>query len=295
AAQFAQENTSQLQPDPGQYAQTEERQRQILTQLIHDMLVAQRAGEFGISVTGQDVQERFEEFGRQFGSVEQLREEIARLGRSERDVRDQISAILRGEAVRNHFAAEVQVSDAAVRAAYRQRLETEYRIADVAHILVESDEQARELVDQLRAGADFAALARERSTDRGSAARGGNLGPSPRGTFVAEFERAVWAAQEGEIVGPVKTQFGYHVIRVNDFREVPFAQVEQQLREELAEQATQERYEAWFRSVIGRSRISVKPRFGRWDSERMEVVPGGALPPPGAPAELPPTATPGAG
>ncbi len=297
SAQVAEAGAALLQPDPEQYPKVELTQQQILTQLVQDMLVAQRAGEFRINVTGADIQQRFEEFGQQFGGADRLREEIARRGRTESDVRQQIGAILRGEALRMHFAEQVQLSDAAVRAAYRERLPTQYRVADVSHILVENEQDAKQIIEQLAAGADFAKLAREHSTDSFSAANGGKLGPNPRGTFVAEFEDAVWSAREGQVVGPVKTQFGYHVIRVDDVREIPFAEVAAQLREELAGREAQERYDAWFQRVLGDARIWVHPRFGRWDAERGQVVPSGALPPAEPPpVELTPgtTATPGA-
>ena len=105
----------------------------------------------------------------------------------------------------------------------------------VRHILipVEGDEdkarqQAEQLVEQLRQGADFAALAKEHSKDPGSAADGGDLGWVNRGVMVKPFEEAVFAAKPGEITGPVKTGFGYHIIEVTDVRggaEASFEQV----------------------------------------------------------------------
>lgn len=74
--------------------------------------------------------------------------------------------------------------------------------------------EAEALATELRDGADFAALAREHSDDPGSAARGGNLGWFDRGTMAGPFESAAFGATPGEIVGPVETEFGYHVIEV---------------------------------------------------------------------------------
>ncbi len=106
----------------------------------------------------------------------------------------------------------------------------------VRHILVggdgQSDEEQRKLAEQilaeLKAGADFAELAGKYSKDPGSAAAGGDLGWVNRGVMVKPFEEAVFAAKKGELVGPVKTEFGYHIIQVTDLRggqEVDFDQV----------------------------------------------------------------------
>jgi peptidyl-prolyl cis-trans isomerase D len=84
-----------------------------------------------------------------------------------------------------------------------------------------------------RTGADFGELAAKHSDDTGSAADGGDLGWFGRGRMVKEFEDAVFSAKPGEIVGPIKSQFGYHVIRVDAFRpehQKPFEEMEEQVR-----------------------------------------------------------------
>lgn len=87
--------------------------------------------------------------------------------------------------------------------------------------------QALQLIQQLREGADFAELAHRYSKDPGSAQRGGDLGWFGRGRMVAPFEEAAFNASVGEIVGPVETRFGVHIIKVNDRtnREVKFATI----------------------------------------------------------------------
>jgi parvulin-like peptidyl-prolyl isomerase len=85
---------------------------------------------------------------------------------------------------------------------------------DARHILVETEEQAQDVLTALRSGESFADLARAVSTDTGSGAQGGELGWSPTYQFVAEFSQAVENAAIGEIVGPVESEFGYHIIQV---------------------------------------------------------------------------------
>ena len=106
------------------------------------------------------------------------------------------------------------------------------------HILVATEEEAQSVIDALDAGGDFEELAKEHSTGP-SGADGGDLGYFTAGTMVAEFNDAAFALQAGEISAPVKTKFGWHVIKVEDRRvqEVPgFDLVKDQVIEALAQQ-----------------------------------------------------------
>jgi len=86
------------------------------------------------------------------------------------------------------------------------------------HILVESEEKAKELRGKIEGGADFAEVAKENSTDTGSKEQGGLLGYFVKGQMVPEFEAAVLKMHKGEVSEPVKTSFGWHVIKLEDRR-----------------------------------------------------------------------------
>nr|WP_272212142.1 peptidylprolyl isomerase [Marinicella sp. W31]MDC2878048.1 peptidylprolyl isomerase [Marinicella sp. W31] len=105
------------------------------------------------------------------------------------------------------------------------------------HILVDSEAEAQEIIKELDNGADFAKLAEQHSTGP-SASNGGDLGYFSKGQMVPEFEEAAFALEPGEYTEtPVQSQFGYHVIEVEDVREkapAPFEQVEPQLRQLVA-------------------------------------------------------------
>ena len=80
------------------------------------------------------------------------------------------------------------------------------------HILVESEEKAKELKEKIKAGGDFAALAKEHTKDTGSKEDGGNLGYFSHGQMVPQFEEVVFKLNKGDVSDPVKTQFGYHLV-----------------------------------------------------------------------------------
>ena len=84
-----------------------------------------------------------------------------------------------------------------------------------SHILVKGEGEAYVILKQLREGKNFEEIAREKSICP-SRKRGGNLGWFRRGQMVKEFENAAFSARKGQLVGPIKTQFGWHMIRVDD-------------------------------------------------------------------------------
>ena len=89
------------------------------------------------------------------------------------------------------------------------------------HILVDTEELAKELAEKVAKGGDFAQLAKENSKDPGSKENGGSLGYFGRGQMVAEFEQAAFGLKAGEVSKPVKSQFGWHLIKVEDRRQKP--------------------------------------------------------------------------
>lgn len=113
------------------------------------------------------------------------------------------------------------LDDAEVQAAYDAEVKDfvpakEY---NAAHILVATEDEAKAIKADLDGGADFAAIAKEKSTDPGSGAQGGSLGWFGAGQMVPEFEAAVVALQPGEVSAPVQSQFGWHVVRLDEVRD----------------------------------------------------------------------------
>ena len=133
------------------------------------------------------------------------------------------------------------VSDAEIQAEYdkfkAQASGTEYR---VRHILVEKEDEAKAIIAQLKAGAKFEDLAKKNSKDPGSAENGGDLDFANAGAYVPEFSQAMTKLKKGAYTDvPVKTQFGYHIIQLEDTREAkfpPLADVKPQIQQRLAQQ-----------------------------------------------------------
>ena len=123
-----------------------------------------------------------------------------------------------------------------------------------AHILVDTEETAHEVLDRLKSGDAFADLALEYSTDTGSGAQGGDLGWFPRGVMVPEFEEAAFSLGVGEISGLVESQFGYHIIQVLGKETRP-------LDPALLEQMQGENLQVWFDAQMQSASIEVHVQF----------------------------------
>ena len=143
--------------------------------------------------------------------------------------------------LRRHLEGAISEED--LRAAYEERVagqepSTEWR---AAHILVESEEEAREILAELEGGADFADLARARSTGP-SGPQGGDLGFFGEDMMVEPFEEAVKGLEPGGVSEPVQTQFGWHVIKLEETRQAsapPFEALAPEIAQELQREAVE--------------------------------------------------------
>lgn len=127
---------------------------------------------------------------------------------------------------------------------------TEY---SAAHILVATEDEAKAVAEELAGGADFSALAAEKSTDN-SAANGGDLGWFTAEMMVEPFAKAVEALEPGQVSAPVQSQFGWHVIRLNETREQTPPEFEQ-IREQLATQVRRNRVDAEIERLVSAASI----------------------------------------
>ncbi|HEX4979424.1 MAG TPA: peptidylprolyl isomerase [Acidimicrobiales bacterium] len=139
---------------------------------------------------------------------------------------------------------------------------TEQTEAQDAELLAEAT-AAKAALD---AGGDFAALAAQVSKDQSNAADGGELGCGPPGRFVPEFEEAMDLLQPGQVSSPVKTDFGYHLVKVDSREQVPFEQAADQIRQRLLEEAAGS-FGTFLGEAVGDADIEVNPRYGTFSKD----------------------------
>jgi len=153
------------------------------------------------------------------------------------------------------IAAGVQVTEEALKKYYEETAAERNAVPErrkAAHILIESGsddaaagKKAEPILARARAGEDFAKLAQENSDDPGSRTAGGDLGWAPKEAYVQPFSDALFAMSKGEIRGPVKTQFGYHIIRLDDIEE-PHVRGFDEVRAELEPEFRREQAQTLF-------------------------------------------------
>jgi peptidyl-prolyl cis-trans isomerase C len=174
---------------------------------------------------------------------------------------------------------------------YQERLKSTPPEEEVRarHILVATEDEAKALIAEIKKGGAFDKLAKEKSTDKASGAEGGDLGWFKKSDMVKEFADAAFALKKGELTdNPVKTQFGYHVIKLEDRRQAPpptFEELQDQIREELARETVTQ--------ILDQLRAGAKIEKFNIDGSKAEpqaakpVVPGAPAPAAPLPATPP--------
>lgn len=181
------------------------------------------------------------------------------------------------------------VTDAALHAKYDAEIANKPGEDEVhaRHILVENEDEAKKVIDQLNKGADFATLAKQDSKDP-AAQNGGDLGFFKKGDMVPEFSAAAFALKPGEFTQiPIKTQFGWHVIKVEEHRVAPPPSFDQ-ARDELRQQIIQ----AGVRQELDKARAGLTIQKFNMDGTPMTpsaVSAGGPNPTSTPTTDLPPT------
>jgi len=146
------------------------------------------------------------------------------------------------------------VTDKELKAAYDAKVADMKNEEEVRarHILVGTEEEAKAIVAQLQKGEDFEKIAKDKSTDKGSGTNGGDLGWFSKEKMVPEFADAAFKLKKGEVSAPVKTAFGWHVIRLEDRRAMQadsFDDMKEGLKAELSNKAVQNYVESLLKNA----------------------------------------------
>jgi peptidyl-prolyl cis-trans isomerase C len=153
------------------------------------------------------------------------------------------------------FQKTSAVTDADVQAEYDKFVAAnggkEYR---ARHILVETKEQAEAIVAALKKGGKFEDIAKKQSKDPGSGANGGDLDWAAPGNYVKEFSDAMVALSKGQVSAPVQSQFGFHIIRLDDVREAQLPKLED-VKPQIVQQMTQQRMAAFQQELRAKAKV----------------------------------------
>jgi peptidyl-prolyl cis-trans isomerase C len=238
--------------------------QQIIPQLVSFEIAKAYAQEHNITVSDKEVDQELAKLKEQVGdqarssgqdvsNQEAYEQALKQNNITEEQLHEEIRENLPVQKVQERVAGDAEPSDEEIQNYYEKNKEAQFTTPEqrcVRHILFNKDqkEKAEDVKQQLENGGDFAKLAKENSQDPGSAAKGGDLGCLGKGETVPEFEQAAFGAEQGEIVGPVQTEFGYHILQVTDVKPKQtrsLQEVESQIRSQLSTEKQSEAFSKW--------------------------------------------------
>lgn len=219
----------------------------------NNMTVSDKEVDQEISKIKEQVGEQARSSGQDLSDQKAYEQALEQNNITEEELREDIRENLPVQKVQEKVTGNAEPSDEEIQKYYEKNKEAQFTTPEqrcARHILFNKDQKqkAEDVEKQLEDGADFAKLAKENSQDPGSAEKGGDLGCLGKGETVPEFEDATFGAEQGEIVGPVQTEFGYHIIEVTDAKPEqtrPLSEVESQIRSQLSTEEQSEAFSKW--------------------------------------------------
>ncbi|MCR3955690.1 MAG: peptidylprolyl isomerase [Gudongella sp.] len=207
----------------------------ILEKLIMERLIQDDNEKKGIEFSEEDLQEYIDQYKESIGGEESYQQFLQSNDLSDEYFVDNMRKELRGSKHKEDFLSGVSIGDDEAREYYEENREDLVEI-NASHILLGSEEEAENIQSRLDEGEDFSQLATTESLDSVSAVNGGNLGYFGKGQMIPEFEEVAFQLEEGEISHVVKTEVGYHIIKLQDKRE-SFDDLEDKVISMIKEQA----------------------------------------------------------
>jgi len=229
---------------------------QAVQYLVQRSEFSQEAGKLGVTISDKEVDDRLAQIKKQYfgGNESKYQKQLKAQGLSETQIRDDVKAQLISEKIFKKVTESAKVTDADVKKYYDQH-RSQYGVPEqrvIAHILVKKKELADKLYTEIQNGANFAKLAKKYSQDPGSKNLGGKLTVS-KGQTVAPFDQTAFLMRTGQVSHPVKTEFGYHIIKalgpIKEAKTTPFSQVKESIRQQLLQQKKNDLMTKWVDKV----------------------------------------------
>lgn len=224
-----------------------------LESMISEKLVAQEVDKAKVKVAEADVEAELAQIKGQFPDEAQFNDALQQSGFTLDTLKNEIR---KNQEISKIFEGKMDLSDAKLKEYFDKNVD-QYNTPEqlmVSHILMETKEDADKVLADLKAGADFAAVAKEKSTDTGSKDNGGSLGSFiSRGQGLDQaFEDAAFKLNKGEMSGVVQSSFGYHIIKVTDKKEAVQANFDKQkdeVRKNMVSEEVQTKGAEWMENL----------------------------------------------
>jgi len=241
-----------------------------LSNLIQGAFVSDYAEQNGVTVTPEAVAAIIASLDQQVGA-DKVDQQLQTNGLTRDDLNKLGGEVLLLQDVQKKLG-EAGTSDADLKKLYQQQI-LDFTNVTVEHILVKTEAEANDVYNQVTkpgfTDKDWAALAKDVSTDPSAKDNGGTLPSSPASGYVPEFGQAAAALAVGEVSKPVKSQFGWHVIKLLDTSVTSFADAKSQLIQGGASKI----FTDWLTKQAEEQGVDVNPKYGRYDIPTLSVVP----------------------
>ena len=237
---------------------------QLLDILVQWMAIADTArDQFEIDPTDEEVATEVERLVAEQGAGMTFEEFLETQNISESGLDLYAAQLLIGEQVLNRFTADLGEPSVAEAQQLLDSDPYDWTQVCAAHILVATEEEATAVLGRLVEGDEFAEVAVELSLDTGSGAAGGDLGCAVPSGYVEPFADATMTAVIGEVVGPVESEFGFHLIRVDSRTEATI----EELQAGLADANLSQAIDDWYVASIAEAEVSIAEAYGTWGTE----------------------------
>lgn len=201
----------------------------LLDMLIDEKLEMKKAAELGITVTDDEVNAEIENSKKYFDTEEKFNEFLKGQNMDLEYFKQSVKKELTINKLTEELTKNVAVTDSDVKAYYDSN-QGEFMSVKASHILLDTKEEAEKILEKVKAGENFTELAKQNSKDPSVKENNGDLGYFKHGDMVEPFEKAAFAMNPGEISEAVQTDYGFHIIKVEDKKLEKFEDVKEQIR-----------------------------------------------------------------
>ncbi|OXT14993.1 foldase [Bacillus sp. OG2] len=218
-----------------------------LDALVTDKIIEMEAKKEKVTISDKEKEEELKNLKESYGGEEGFKAALEQSGVTEAGIAEDIEKYLKTEKL---LEPRIDLKEDEIKAYFDENKDqfAQQEQVKASHILVEDEAAAKEVKSKLDKGEEFADLAKEYSTDASNAESGGELGYFGKGEMEAAFEEAAFALKANEISGPVKTDYGYHIIKVEDKKEAKEAVYEdskEAAKKALFDERMQTEYYNW--------------------------------------------------
>ncbi|OLS01470.1 peptidylprolyl isomerase [Tissierella creatinophila] len=231
-----------------------------LNTLISEKIVELEVAKGNVKITSEEIDKELKNMEEQYGGKEALNNAMLNANLTDKDLKKEIEKNL---SLKKLLEDDIKVTDEEIAKYYEENKAnfTQEEQVNASHVLVETEDLAKEVREKLVAGEDIAKLAKEYSTDEGTKDNGGNLGFFGKGKMVESFDKAAFTLPIGEVSQPIKSEFGYHVIVVKEKKEAKTTSLEENketIKQMLVDAKMPEAFNKWYSQKVEEHKITNK-------------------------------------